>query len=726
MTDGTGCFHGDTLSTASYSSLLISMAALNMNLMVTFDGGQSQYSAGGAATARNTTLIRGRRWTITDGGEAAAAQPGFTLVVNTGNPGTSASNAFTLPLNSGYACNFAVLWGDGQGSTCTTAASPTHIYAHPGVYTIAIAEAVPGGFPAISFDNGGDRLKLLQIANWGGVTWSTFANAFYGCSNLTITATDQATANTATVSDFSYAFNGCAGLTSFPALDTVNGTDFSYAWANCSGLTGFPTIDTSQGTDFSNAWNGCSGLSSFPTLATGRGTDFSGAWYSCSGFTSFPPLATSSGTDFSRTWFSCGGLSSFPNLDTGRGASFSFAWAGCTHLASFPTLATGSGVDFSGAWYDCTGLTSFPTLDTSLGTNFQSAWGACTGLTSFPSLDTGNGTNFIDAWNDCPSLTAFPTLNMAKMMLGSECFHGDTLSASTYSSLLRSLAAANTNIAVTFDGGLSQYFPGAAEGARDTILIQGRGWTITDGGMLTASPVITSPLIAGDVVYSLFSYQITASNAPNSFAALGLPAGLSLDAGTGTITGTPTAAGTSLVTITASNSNGTGSATLTLTVSGNPPGAPVIDGGIDYAGIVGQPVIFHIIATNSPTSYAATGLPTGLSINTLTGEITGTPTAVANYYVNLYATNAVGTGTATLTLDIAADQAGQASDQANFFKCGGGSGLAALLGALLLLLRRPLVAAKTPGGQGWRPSRHWRRRRYRCPGQFDVEHLLCP
>jgi len=80
------------------------------------------------------------------------------------------------------------------------------------------------------------------------------------------------------------------------------------------------------------------------------------------------------------------------------------------------------------------------------------------------------------------------------------------------------------------------------------------------------APVITSATSASVTVGSVFSYQITGTNAPSSYRATGLPAGLAVNTGTGWISGTPTAAGTWNVTPSASNSGGTGSATLTLTI----------------------------------------------------------------------------------------------------------------------------------------------------------------
>ncbi|MCY3017600.1 MAG: SBBP repeat-containing protein [Planctomycetota bacterium] len=62
---------------------------------------------------------------------------------------------------------------------------------------------------------------------------------------------------------------------------------------------------------------------------------------------------------------------------------------------------------------------------------------------------------------------------------------------------------------------------------------------------------------------------------------------------------------------------------------------------------------YSITATESPTSYGATGLPSGLSVNTSTGVISGTPSATGTFSVTISATNSVGTGSATLTITVA-------------------------------------------------------------------------
>jgi hypothetical protein len=69
-------------------------------------------------------------------------------------------------------------------------------------------------------------------------------------------------------------------------------------------------------------------------------------------------------------------------------------------------------------------------------------------------------------------------------------------------------------------------------------------------------------------------------------------------------------------------------------------------------GQVGVFFVFQASATNSPTGYGATNLPTGLLLVRQTGVISGTPTIAGLSIVNLTASNTVGTGTSTLTLTI--------------------------------------------------------------------------
>jgi PKD repeat protein len=146
-----------------------------------------------------------------------------------------------------------------------------------------------------------------------------------------------------------------------------------------------------------------------------------------------------------------------------------------------------------------------------------------------------------------------------------------------------------------------------------------------------------------------FNYTIAADNTPTSYGASGLPSGLTVNAANGVISGTPAGASTNTVTLSASNAGGTGTKTLTLTVL---PAAPIITSATAATAVIGQPFNYQITASGSPTSFTALNLPVGLSVNTSSGLISGTPTQLRTNAVALSASNAGGTGNASVTIAI--------------------------------------------------------------------------
>jgi surface protein len=115
----------------------------------------------------------------------------FLSVWNTSktSSGSSGSNQVTLPLQSGGDYNFIVNWGDGSNDIITDGdqLKKTHTYTSEGVYTINITGKIIGW----CFNNGGDRLKILEIQQWGCLQLGNSGGYFYGCSNLELTATDN-------------------------------------------------------------------------------------------------------------------------------------------------------------------------------------------------------------------------------------------------------------------------------------------------------------------------------------------------------------------------------------------------------------------------------------------------------------------------------------------------------------------------------------------------------
>lgn len=150
-------------------------------------------------------------------------------------------------------------------------------------------------------------------------------------------------------------------------------------------------------------------------------------------------------------------------------------------------------------------------------------------------------------------------------------------------------------------------------------------------------PVITSPGTVKGVIGVPFSYTITATNAPNSFGAAPLPAGLSLPPGSNTIVGMPLGpVGTTSVMLTATNLIGTGTKPLTLTIETGVP--PVITSPLSVPAIDGNAFTYTISASGTtPIVFDAQPLPQGLILNG--AMITGRPSQPGLFNVTLTAYN---------------------------------------------------------------------------------------
>ncbi len=137
----------------------------------------------------------------------------FITTWKTDNEGLSEDNQITIPTSPlGEVYNYTVDWGDGSTDTGVTG-DMTHTYATPGTYTVSIS----GEFPRIYFNNpfeniAADDNKIISVTQWGTNEWTSMQNAFAGCENLDILATDA------------------------PDIDEVN--DFSFMFYNCTSLSG--------------------------------------------------------------------------------------------------------------------------------------------------------------------------------------------------------------------------------------------------------------------------------------------------------------------------------------------------------------------------------------------------------------------------------------------------------------------------------------------------------
>ncbi len=132
---------------------------------------------------------------------------------------------------------------------------------------------------------------------------------------------------------------------------------------------------------------------------------------------------------------------------------------------------------------------------------------------------------------------------------------------------------------------------------------------------------------------SPFSQQLpegTGGDAPLSYAATPLPAGLSFITTTRTIEGTPTGTGSTTVRYTVTDSDAD-SAYVEFTITVAPdltPTIPSISGYTIKVGVQFSQQLPEGTGGDAPLSYAATPLPAGLSFITTTRTITGTPSVI--------------------------------------------------------------------------------------------------
>ncbi|MHA2248936.1 MAG: BspA family leucine-rich repeat surface protein [Candidatus Kariarchaeaceae archaeon] len=122
--------------------------------------------------------------------------------------GSSQSDQIRLPIESSGTYNFVVDWGDGNTDLITTwdQAEVTHTYSSEGIYTVLIEGELTGW----QFINTGDRLKIIEISQWGSINLGKSDSNFRGAENLVLTATDPL--NLTGTTTLSWAFAQCEKL----------------------------------------------------------------------------------------------------------------------------------------------------------------------------------------------------------------------------------------------------------------------------------------------------------------------------------------------------------------------------------------------------------------------------------------------------------------------------------------------------------------------------------
>ncbi|MFA5999493.1 MAG: LamG-like jellyroll fold domain-containing protein [Candidatus Paceibacterota bacterium] len=370
----------------------------------------------------------------------------------------AAGDTVTLPLvehyNTSVDCqyNCTVDWGDGSTPSTVTAfndARRIHTYTNAGTYNIEIKGTCEGW----SFNNGGDKLKITKILNWGDPSvffgFKYLAGGFYGCTNLTSLGTESAQISSGIALDgFTNTFRDCTGLTWIPSKlfyknTTVTTSAFNGTFRDCSNIEGIPaglfdknTLASTSG--FADTFLSCSSITSIPAHLFDNNTlvstsAFYRTFYGCGNIASIPTDLFKYNTavstlGFRETFWGCSGITSIPadlfrynvNLTT-NGFYNTFLGTDITSIPTdlfrYNTLVSTSG--FYGTFNSCTSLTSIPTdlfrYNTLVSTaGFRETFGGCTSLTSIPTdlfrYNTAvTTTGFQSTFYGCTTLTSIPT-----------------------------------------------------------------------------------------------------------------------------------------------------------------------------------------------------------------------------------------------------------------------------------------------------------------------------
>jgi Mycoplasma protein of unknown function, DUF285/Bacterial Ig-like domain (group 3) len=147
--------------------------------------------------------------------------------------------------------------GSGLSGSSTFTNSPVIITGLPtgGIIDLSIN---PTNFQRIHIDFGVDRNRLIQLKQWGTVAWKNMQNAFAGCRNFTLTATDVP--NLTGVTNMSAMFFDCSIFNQVlsEGFNTSAVTDMSFMFGSCSAYNqALPSsFNTAAVTDMRNMFNG--------------------------------------------------------------------------------------------------------------------------------------------------------------------------------------------------------------------------------------------------------------------------------------------------------------------------------------------------------------------------------------------------------------------------------------------------------------------------------------
>ena len=127
-----------------------------------------------------------------------------------------ANRQFTIPVNPSKTYNYNIdCDSDGTDEAKDVTANYVCEYSAGEINHLI---SITGNFPAIYFNDDlqSDKDRILSVVQWGTIVWKTMKNAFTGCINMTVEATD--TPNLSNVTDMSQMFQAVQKLHTMDVL----------------------------------------------------------------------------------------------------------------------------------------------------------------------------------------------------------------------------------------------------------------------------------------------------------------------------------------------------------------------------------------------------------------------------------------------------------------------------------------------------------------------------
>ena len=160
---------------------------------------------------------------------------------------------------------------------------------------------------------------------------------------------------------------------------------------------------------------------------------------------------------------------------------------------------------------------------------------------------------------------------------------------------------------------------------------------VTNGNVVTVTVPVSQTTLQGTTATPVTATATdTGVTASYTWTATGLPTGITIGSSTGTLSGKPTAKGTFTVKVTATDSSSaTGTASFTWTVTGTTVAVATIATQSTTRSTTAASVAPVATDSNSAITtftWSATGLPSGITINSSTGVMSGKVSSTLRTY----------------------------------------------------------------------------------------------